>query len=99
MFQDEPTAPGKPVATRIFLKVVPGSRRDQIVGALGDRLKVKVSAPPEDGRANEAVCRLLAGALGVSARDLEVVSGHGHAEKTVRVLGVSEAQARLKLLG
>src|SRR5690349_990673 len=52
MFQDEPIAPGKPVATRIFLKVVPGSRRDQIVGGLGDRLKVKVSAPPEDGRAN-----------------------------------------------
>src|SRR6185369_1819910 len=99
MFQDEPIAPGKPVATRVLLKVVPGSRRDQIVGVLGDRLKVKVSAPPEDGRANKAVCELLAGALGVGARDVEVTSGHSNPEKTVRVVGVSGAQAQAKLLG
>jgi uncharacterized protein (TIGR00251 family) len=98
MFHDEPSVPGKPAAVRILLKVVPGSRRDQIVGALGDRLKVKVSAPPEDGRANKAVCELLAGALAVGARDVEVVAGRGHAEKTVRVVGVSAAQAASALL-
>lgn len=97
MFQDEPAAPGKLAAMRILVKVVPGSRRDQIVGPLGERLKIKVSAPPENGRANEAVCALLAGALGVSARDVEVVAGHGRPEKTVRVIGVSEAQARAAL--
>jgi uncharacterized protein (TIGR00251 family) len=97
MFQDEPSAAGKPAATRILLKVVPGSRRDQIVGALGDRLKIKVSAPPEDGRANEAVCALLAEALGVSASDVEIVAGHTRPEKTVRVAGVSPGQVQGKL--
>lgn len=95
MFQDDPSAPG--AATRILVKVVPGSRRDQIVGALGDRLKIKVSAPPEDGRANAAVCELLAGALGVSARDVEVVAGDSRPEKTVRVAGLTAAQVQGKL--
>src|SRR5262249_24855818 len=97
MFQDEPTTPGKPAATRILLKVVPGSRRDQIVGALGDRLKVKVSAPPEDGRATKAVCELRAEALGGRARDGGVEGGQGHAERTVRVIGVSAAEAQSML--
>jgi len=40
---------------RLNLKVVPGSSRDEIVGWLGDSLKLKVTAPPEEGRANEVV--------------------------------------------
>ncbi len=82
---------------RIDLKVVPGSRRDEIVGPYGDRLKIKVSAPPEDGRANKAVCALLAGALGVAARDVEVVSGATNREKTVAVRGVAVAAVRERL--
>lgn len=90
LFEDEPSQDASP-AVRIALKVVPGSRRDQIVGRLGDRLKVKVAAPPEDGRANEAVCALIAAALGVKARDVTIVAGHTSAEKTVRVVGRSAA--------
>ena len=82
---------------RLAVKAVPGSRKDQVAGALGDRLKVKVSAPPEDGRANAAICALLADELGVKARDVTVVSGHGHAEKVLRVAGVSLESARAKL--
>lgn len=72
----------------IKLKVVPGASRSQIVGILGDRLKVKVAAPPEDGKANRAVVELLAEWLGTQA--IEIVAGHGHPEKTARVrdLGV-----------
>jgi len=75
-------------STLILIKAVPGSRKDQIVGLLGDRLKVKVSAPPEGGKANRAICDLLAEALGVRPRDVAVVSGVASPEKTVRVQGV-----------
>jgi len=83
----------------IRLKVVPGSRQDAIAGAYGDRLKVKVAAPPEDGRANEAVCALLARTLGVHRRDVSVVSGATNPEKVVRVTGVSEQAARSLMEG
>lgn len=73
------------------VKVVPGSRREEIVGWLGERLKVKVAAPPEDGKANEALCRAIASALGFSARGVSVVSGHSRAEKVVRIEGATPA--------
>ncbi len=84
----------------IRLKVVPGSSRDAIAGVLGDRLKVKVAAAPEDGKANKAVCSLLAKALGIKTRDVEVESGHSSPEKTLRIAGVpAERIQRLLNLG
>ncbi len=83
----------------IRVKAVPGARRDEIAGALGDRLKVRVSAPPEGGRANRAIAALLASALGVRERDVELVSGPSSAEKTLRATGVDTARARRALLG
>ena len=70
---------------RLSLKVVPGSSRDEIVGWLGDSLKVKVKAPPEKGRANEAVIALLAERLGIDNSSITVVSGHGSPTKIVDV--------------
>lgn len=75
-------------ALTIRVKVVPGASRDAIAGVLGDRLKVRVSAPPEGGRANASVTRLLAGALGIAPRAVEVVSGHTSPEKQVRLMGI-----------
>jgi uncharacterized protein YggU (UPF0235/DUF167 family) len=66
---------------------VPGSSRPGIAGVLGDRLKVRVAEPPEEGRANAAVERLIAGWLG--ARAARIVAGHGRAEKTVMVPGLA----------
>lgn len=85
-------------AVRIAVKAVPGARRDEIAGRLGDRLKVRVAAPPEGGRANEAICRVIAEALGIRARDVRVVSGHGSPEKVLEVAGVDEAAVR-RLMG
>ena len=79
---------------RIAVKAVPGSRKDQIVGLLGDRLKIKVAAAPEDGKANAAICSLLAASLGVKVRDVNVVSGHAHAEKTIGVVGIACDEAK-----
>ena len=64
------------------VKAVPGARRDEIVGLLGDRIKVRVAAPPEDGKANAAIVSLLAKALGLVERDLELVQGTSNPMKT-----------------
>jgi uncharacterized protein YggU (UPF0235/DUF167 family) len=55
------------LSSRLTVKVVPGSSRDQIVGGLGDALKIKVTAPPEKGRGNEAVVSLLTEGLELAA--------------------------------
>lgn len=84
----------------IRVKVVPGASADAIVGPSGDRLRVRVAAPPEDGRANAALESLLAKSLGVAARAVAVEAGHHRAEKHVRVRGVPvEALAPFMDLG
>ena len=72
----------------IRIKVVPGASGNEIAGVLGNRLKVRVSAPAEGGRANEAVCAVIAAALGVKPRQVSVESGHASAQKVLRVSGV-----------
>lgn len=89
-------------AVRVAVRVVPGASRDEVVGAMdapgGARLRVRVAAPPEDGRANDAVRALLARALGVRSSGVEIVVGQSSRDKVVRVVGVGEAAAREALL-
>ncbi len=73
----------------LAIKVVTGASRDEIRGMVGDRLKVRTSAPPEDGRANKAVCALLARALGIKKSRVTIESGFTSAEKTIRIEAVS----------
>jgi uncharacterized protein len=73
---------------RITVIVSPGAKRTEIVGRQGDAWKLRVAAAPERGRANEAVCRLLANALSVDKRDVSVVVGSGARVKIVEVGGV-----------
>lgn len=82
----------------LAVKAVPGAKRDEIAGVLGSRLKVRVSAPPEGGRANAAICAVIASALGVKKSAVTVVTGHGNAEKTVRIEGANR-DAVLSALG
>lgn len=69
--------------------VQPGAARAGVVGRYGDALKLKVAAPPERGKANAAVVKLLAAELGVRPADVEIVSGHGGRRKRVHVDGVA----------
>ena len=71
------------------IKVVPGASREGIAGWLGERLKVRVAAPAQGGRANQAVCALLAEAIGVPVRHVGISAGHASPEKTVEIAGVS----------
>jgi uncharacterized protein len=86
-----------PTSTRLRLRVSPGVGRAGIVGRHGDAWKVRVTAPPEDGRANEAVLRLLADTLSVPRDDLTLVSGHSARDKIVLLDGVSPAQIERRL--
>lgn len=70
------------------LHVQPGAGRTAVVGRHGDALKVRVAAPPEGGRANDAVLALVASTLGVKAEAVELASGPASRSKRVRVTGV-----------
>lgn len=66
----------------VRVKAVPGAKRDEIVGVLGDRLKIRVAQPPEGGRANEAIRALLAAELGLGARAVVLTHGATSPAKT-----------------
>ena len=86
-----------PAEALISLRLQPRASRDEIAGWEGDVLRVRLRAPPLDGRANEALRRFLAGRLDLPQRDIEIVSGETSRNKRVRVLGLSreEVEARL----
>ena len=77
-------------SARLKVKVVPGSSRNEIVGRLGDALKIKVTAPPERGKANEAVVEILANRLGIGTDDIVVVSGHSSPSKVLAITGMDD---------
>ena len=74
----------------IRVKVIPRSAKTEIAGEMADgTLKVKIAAPPEKGKANEALCAFLAGHYKVPRAAVTIVSGHSAALKLVRVEGVT----------
>jgi uncharacterized protein (TIGR00251 family) len=85
------------VATRLRLRVMPGAVRAGVVGLHGDAWKVRVTAPPEGGRANDAVVRLLATTLDVPRDAVTLVSGHGGRDKIVELRGLGPDQIERRL--
>ncbi|HEX5065763.1 MAG TPA: DUF167 domain-containing protein [Myxococcota bacterium] len=84
-------------ATRLAVKVVPGASREGIAGWLGDTLKIRVTAPAEQGKANAAVEALLAGVLGVPRDRVRIASGTASPRKVVEIAGLSEDEVRSRL--
>jgi uncharacterized protein len=78
----------------IAVKVVPGSSRDKVVGVLGDCLKITTAVAAEKGRANAAVLRTLARALGTDRKAVSLRSGQTHPRKEFLVVGMSAVEVR-----
>jgi uncharacterized protein len=85
------------LSTRLRLRVSPGARRSTLVGRHGEAWKVRVTAAPEDGRANEAVLRLLAQRLQLPRRSVALVAGHSGRDKIVELTGIDEPEAARRL--
>ena len=86
-------------STWLQLRVSPGAGRAQVVGRHGAAWKVRVTAAPEGGKANEAVARLLAETLGLPRRDVEIVSGHAARDKVVALAGIDRDETERRLVG
>ena len=85
------------VSTRVRLRVSPGADSAHVVGRHGEAWKVRVAAPAEGGRANEAVVRLLAETLSIPREDVSLVSGLGARDKIVQLTGLDPAQIERRL--
>ena len=67
------------------VRVQPRASRDEIVGWQDERLKIRITAPPVDGKANSHLVKFLAKAFGVAKRDIELLSGETGREKRFRI--------------
>jgi uncharacterized protein (TIGR00251 family) len=73
----------------LHLKVQPRASRNEIAEPIGDELKVKVTAPPVDAAANQAVIDLLAKTLGISRGAVQIVRGQTSRHKTIYIDGIT----------
>ena len=76
----------------LTLHIQPGAKKTEIAGLHGEALKIRLAAPPVDGKANAALIAFLAKACGVSKSSVELVSGDTSRAKRVRVSGADAAR-------
>ena len=80
------------------VRVTPKARANRVIGALGDAVKIGVTAPPTRGAANKALVKFLARRLGVRTSDVEILAGHTSRIKRVRVSGITAEEVESGLL-
>ena len=76
------------------IKVEPRSSKSGVVGPYGDALKVKLSSPPVEGKANKELIRVLAKEFGIPQKDVEIISGQSSKNKIVKLQGVNSINDR-----
>lgn len=81
----------------LALKIQPRASRTGIVGLLGERLKIAVSGPPVDGKANRELCTFLAKRVGVPKSSVEIILGESSRDKSVLIVGASECDVAAAL--
>jgi len=79
------------------VRVIPNASRDEIVGWHAGALKIKTAVAPESGKANKAICALLAKRLGLTKRAVSVLRGQTNPQKCLLVEGLSEVELRERL--
>jgi uncharacterized protein len=84
---------------RIAVRLRPGAGRDALLGFEDGVLRARVAAPPVDGRANRALCKLIAARVGVPPSRVDVVRGAKSRDKLVAVLGVDSDELERRLAG
>jgi len=82
------------VGVTFAIKVQPRARKNAITGELGDALKLALTAPPVDGRANEACIEFLANLLDVPRSSVTIASGETSRNKVIRVAGMTADEIR-----
>ena len=82
----------------IPVRVIPRARRNEIAGERDGRLLIRLTAPPVEGAANAALCRLVARCARVPARRVSIVRGQTSRDKVVRVEGIADDDLR-RLMG
>jgi hypothetical protein len=83
----------------LSIKLQPRASANEIGEAIGQEIKIKVTAPPVDAAANEALVRLLADTFDCGRNRIELVRGHTSRHKLVKVFGISMAEATSRLGG
>ena len=81
----------------LHVKVVPASSRDRVAGRYGDGIKIQTSAPPEAGKANAAVTKILAQFLSLKHGQVALISAPANPRKQFRISGLTAAQLAEKL--
>jgi uncharacterized protein (TIGR00251 family) len=92
------TVTGKKGHLTIKIKVEPRSSKSGITGPYRDALKVKLTSPPIEGRANKELIEVLAEELGIAKKDIEIISGQSSKNKIVRIHGMTAMPEKLKCL-
>ncbi len=87
----------RPLKSRVALRVQPNASRSEVSGWRGDTLRIRVTAPPVDDRANFAVADTLAQAVGVRRSAVSIVLGRGSRNKVAEVTGLDDAELRRRL--
>jgi uncharacterized protein (TIGR00251 family) len=86
-----------PAGATFAIRVQPRARKNAITGVIGDAIKLTLTAPPVEGKANEACVEFLAEFLNVPRASVTIVAGQSSRNKVIRVVGRSTAQVEERL--
>ena len=90
-------SPAAEIACTIAIKAVPNAARSELVGRLGAAIKIKLHAPPVEGRANDELCNFLSQKLQLRRGDVTILRGDTSRLKLVRITGLTRAEVDVRL--